>query len=148
MRFLNLFFFYHNYILLSYYFFHLYILLLIFSFLFLFACMFSHFSCVWLFVTLWTIAHLAPLSMGFSRQEYWSGLPCPPPGVLPIQGSNSHLMCLLHCGQILHRGAAREAPFLFVSLYFICPLPFMLGFYFQIHSSSPSPKLLVGFFSC
>ena len=32
------------------------------------------------FVTLWTIAHQAPLSMGFSRQEYWSGLPFPPPG--------------------------------------------------------------------
>ena len=33
-------------------------------------------------VTLWTAAHQAPLSMGFSRQEYWSGLPCPPPGHL------------------------------------------------------------------
>ena len=38
------------------------------------------FSRVWLWVTLWTVAHQAPLSMGFSRQEYWSGLPCPPPG--------------------------------------------------------------------
>ena len=37
----------------------------------------SHFSCVRLFATPWTIAHQAPLSMGFSRQEYWSGLPCP-----------------------------------------------------------------------
>jgi len=37
--------------------------------------MLSHFSCVRLFVTLWTVAHQAPLSMGFSRQEYWSGLP-------------------------------------------------------------------------
>ena len=33
--------------------------------------------------TLWTVAHQTPLSMGFSRQEYWSGLPCPPPGDLP-----------------------------------------------------------------
>ena len=33
-----------------------------------------------------TVAHLAPLSMGFSRQEYWSGLPCPPPGGLPDPG--------------------------------------------------------------
>ena len=40
-------------------------------------------SCVWLFVTLWTVAHQAPLSMGFSRQEYWSGLPFPSPGDLP-----------------------------------------------------------------
>ena len=43
----------------------------------------SHFSCAWFFVTLWTAAHQAVLSMGFSRQEYWSGLPCPPPGDLP-----------------------------------------------------------------
>ena len=41
------------------------------------------FSCVWLFVTPRTIARQAPLSMGFSRQEYWSGLLCPPPGDLP-----------------------------------------------------------------
>ena len=34
----------------------------------------SHFSCVWLFATLWVIAHQAPLSLGFSRQEYWSAL--------------------------------------------------------------------------
>ena len=37
--------------------------------------------------TLWTVAHGAPLSMGFSRQEYWSGLPCPPPGDLPDPGT-------------------------------------------------------------
>ena len=48
--------------------------------------MLSHFSCVWVFATLWTIAHQAPLSMGFSRQEYWSGLPCPPAGNLPDPG--------------------------------------------------------------
>ena len=41
---------------------------------------------VQLFVTLWTVARQAPLSMGFSRQEYWSGLPCPPPGDLPNPG--------------------------------------------------------------
>ena len=41
-----------------------------------------------LFLTLWPhgLAHQAPLSMGFSRQEYWSGLPCPPPGDLPHPG--------------------------------------------------------------
>ena len=46
------------------------------------------FSCVWLVVTPWTAAHQAPLSMGFSRQEYWSGLPCPPPLVIlkPLGG--------------------------------------------------------------
>ena len=44
------------------------------------ACMLSHFSCVQLFETLWTVAHQALLSKGFSRQEYWSGLLGPPPG--------------------------------------------------------------------
>ena len=46
----------------------------------------SSFSHVQLFATLRTVAHQAPLSMGFSRQEYWSGLPCPPPGDLPDPG--------------------------------------------------------------
>ena len=44
----------------------------------------SHFSCVWLFATPWTVSHKAPLSMGFSRQEYQSALPCPPPGIKPV----------------------------------------------------------------
>ena len=39
----------------------------------------SHFSCVWLCATPWTAAHQAPPSLGFSRQEYWSGLPFPSP---------------------------------------------------------------------
>ena len=41
------------------------------------------FSCVQLFMTLWTIVHQAPMSMGFSRREHWSGLPFPTPGDLP-----------------------------------------------------------------
>ena len=45
--------------------------------------MLSCFSYDLLFVTLWGVAQEAPLSMGFSRQEYWSGLPCPPPEDLP-----------------------------------------------------------------
>ena len=56
------------------------------------ACMLSHFSCAQLFVTPWTVAHQAPLSMRFSRQEYWSELPCPLPGDLPTQGQNPFLM--------------------------------------------------------
>ena len=43
-------------------------------------CVLSRFSRVQLFATLWTKAYQAPLSIGFSRQEQWSGLPCPPPG--------------------------------------------------------------------
>ena len=46
----------------------------------------SHFSCVQLIGTLWTVAHQALLSMGFSRQEYWSGLLCLPPEDLPNPG--------------------------------------------------------------
>ena len=46
--------------------------------------------------TQWTVARQAPLSMGFSRQECWSGLPFPRPEDLPDPGSNLHLFCLLH----------------------------------------------------
>ena len=50
------------------------------------ACVLSHFSSARLFATLWTKAHQAHLSMVLSRQEYWSGLPCPAPGELPNPG--------------------------------------------------------------
>ena len=50
------------------------------------ACVLSRFSHVQLFATPWTIARQAPLSIGFSRQEYWSEVPCPPPGDLPDPG--------------------------------------------------------------
>ena len=53
-------------------------------------------GCVQLFVTPWTVAHQAPLSMGFPRQEYWSGLPFPLQGIFLAQGLNPHLLCLLH----------------------------------------------------
>ena len=45
-------------------------------------CVPSRFSCVQFFATLWTVTHQAPLSMGFSRREYWSGLPFFTPGDL------------------------------------------------------------------
>ena len=63
-------------------------------FLILCACKLSRLSRVWLFATLWTVAHQAPLSMGFSRQEYWSGLPYPPQGLFS-QGWNPCLLPLL-----------------------------------------------------
>ena len=50
-------------------------------------------------MTPWTVVHQAPLSMEFSRQKYWSGLPFPSPGDLPTQGLNPSL---LHCRQILY----------------------------------------------
>ena len=74
-------------------------------------CVLSRFSHVRLFVTPWTTAHRAPLSTGFSSQEYWSGLPCPPPGDLPNPGieSRSHVSCIdkqvlykHHMGSPLH----------------------------------------------
>ena len=51
--------------------------------IFALACVLSRFSCTQRFVTPWTVAHQAPLFMGFSKQEHWSGLPFPPPGGLP-----------------------------------------------------------------
>ena len=51
-------------------------------------------SHVQLFATPWTVAHQAPLSMGSSRQEYWSGLPCPPPGSLPNGGIKPRSLAL------------------------------------------------------
>ena len=56
------------------------------AFSYLYVYMLSQFSYVQLFVTLWTVAHQAPLSLVFSRQEYWGGLPCPLPGDLPDSG--------------------------------------------------------------
>ena len=50
-------------------------------------CVLSCFSCVRLFANLWPIACQVPLSLGFSRQEYWNVLPCSPPGYLPNPGT-------------------------------------------------------------
>ena len=52
------------------------------------------FSRVPLFETLWTVVYQTSLSMEFSRQEYWSGLPCPPPGDLPNPGIKLLSLCL------------------------------------------------------
>ena len=62
-----------------------------------------------LFVTPWTVAHQTPLSMEFSRQEYWSGLPFPFPGDLPNQGLN---LGLLHCRQVLYCLSHQRSPLL------------------------------------
>ena len=55
-------------------------------FIFMYECMLCHFSRLRLFETLWTVALQARPSIRFSRQEYWSGLPSPPPGYLPHAG--------------------------------------------------------------
>ena len=69
------------------------------------------FSCVQLFVTQWTIAHQAPLSKGFSREEYWSRLPCPPPGDLLSPGIEPvSLMSPALAGISFTTSATWEAP--------------------------------------
>ena len=75
--------------------------------LYLYCAVLSHLSHVLFFATLWIIACQAPLSMGFSRQKSWSGLPCPPPGDLLTQGLN---LCLLHCRQILYHLSQQGSP--------------------------------------
>ena len=74
------------------------------------------FSCVRLY-TLWTIACQAPLSMEFSRQEYWIGLPFPSPWCLPNPGSNSSL---LHCRQILYHLSYQGTPFIVEYYSIVC----------------------------
>ena len=68
-------------------------------------------SRVWLFETPWTVAHQAPPSMGFSRQEYWSGLPFPSPGDLPNPGikprDQTHVSRI--AGRCFNLWATREA---------------------------------------
>ena len=74
-------------------------------------CVLSHFSRVQLFATLWTVTHQAPLSMGFSRQEYWSGLPCLSPGELPDPGVEPvSLMSPALAGSVFTTSATWEAP--------------------------------------
>ena len=72
-------------------------------------CVLSRFSRVQLFATPWTVALQAPLSMAFSRQEYWSGLPCPPPRDLPDPGMEP-VSCASCIGrQVLYHWAPQEA---------------------------------------
>ena len=71
----------------------------------------NHFSRVQLFVTLWTVAHYTPLSMVFSKQECWSGLPCHPPGDLPNPGIKpTSLMYPALAGGFFTTCATWEAP--------------------------------------
>ena len=72
--------------------------------------MLSHFSCIWLCATLWTVASQAPLPMGFSRQEYWSELPCPPPGDPPdLRIKPQSLMSLALAGRFFTTSTTWEA---------------------------------------
>ena len=91
------------------------------------ACIPSRFSHVQLFATLWTIAHQAPLSMDFSRQEYWSGLPCPPPGDLPDPGIETNVS-YVSCTGFFTTSATWEAhswshPLLIPDLFLLILIP-------------------------
>ena len=100
------------------------------------------FSCVRLFVTLWTIARQAPLSMGFSRQEYRTGLPFPSPGDLRGPGAEPVSPALtgrfftaeppgkprFHCGLVF-----QSCPTLCDLMDYSCPAPLSVGFPRQEH---------------
>ena len=74
-------------------------------------CVQSHFSCILLFSILWTVARQAPLSMGFFRQEHWSGLPYAPPGDFPNPGIEpTSLMSPALAGELFTTSVAWEAP--------------------------------------
>ena len=85
-------------------------------------CMLSRFSYVRLCATPWTVARQAPLSMGFSRQEYWSGEPFPPPGNLLDPGIEleSHVSCI--GGQVLSLELSYIGPH-FSSRSAVSPVP-------------------------
>ena len=75
------------------------------------SCVLSRFSCVRLFVTLWTVVYQAPPSMEVSGEEYWSALPCPPPGDLPDSGIKPEsLMSPALAGRFVTTSATWEAP--------------------------------------
>ena len=80
-------------------------------------------SSVQLFATPWTVAHQAPLSLGFSRQEYWSGLPFPPPGDLPDPGIEpQYLTSLTLAGKFFTTSFN-----LLTYYYFKCPQKILLS---------------------
>ena len=82
-------------------------------------CMLTHSSHVRLFVTLWMVACQAPLSMRFSRQKYWSGLPFPPPGDLPDPMiEHESLMSPVLAGRFFNTSDTWEAP-IYIYIYWI-----------------------------
>ena len=99
-------------------------------------------SCVWLFVTPWTVACQVPLSMAFARQEYWSGLLLPHPGDLPTQESNP---CLLLGRWILYHWAAWEAHRKYWVGQKVC-MGFSVRSYGKIHFGDPNTMPLTLYF--
>ena len=91
-------------------------------------CVLSHFSRVPVCATLWVVAHQAPLSMRFSRQECWSRLPCPPPGDLPNPGTvPTCLMSPALAGTFLTTSTTWETP----------KMPYILFIVYHVSSLTP-----------
>ena len=104
-------------------------------------------SHVELIATLWIVACQAPLCMDFSRQEYWSGLPCPPPGDLPDPGikSTSLMSCAL-AGMFFTTGAIWEAQYR-PYLCSICPFPSQSSHNWEPKLPLQSLEFIIWFYS-
>ena len=100
----------------------------IYIYLYMHACVHG-FSRVWLFATLWTVACQAPLSMGFSRQEYWSGLPCNLPSTVIEPAS---LMSPVLVGGFFTTSATWEAIYTHIECSSLC---YTVGTCCFIHSN-------------
>ena len=95
------------------------------------ACMPSRFGHVQLFAILLSVAHQAPLSMGFSRQEYWSGSPCPPPRDLPDPGIEpASLMLPALAGGFFTMPEPPGKPYIATSIFISRFCLFSAGFFF------------------
>ena len=94
--------------------------------------MLSRFSGVRLHETLWTVVCQAPLSMGFSRQEYWSGLPFPPPRDLPDPG-------IYYLPSLLRLGSNRPKS---IMVYLIDPSPALADRFFTTSATSEAQDLI------
>ena len=97
-------------------------------------CVLSHFSCVWLFVTPWTVACQVPLSMGFSRQVHWSGLPFPLPGDLPNPGlkPTSPAFCSVQSSRSIMSNSLRPHGLQHARLPCLSPTPPLAGRFLTI----------------
>ena len=105
--------------------------------------MLSHFSRVQLSETLWTVARQAPLSMEFSRQEYWNGLPFSSPGHILDPGIETGL---LNCRQILNHLSYQGSPSIQSSLICsvnITSLPTTLAFSSTCHPCTLPPAFCI-----
>ena len=109
--------------------------------------MLSHFRSVLLCATPWTVAHQAPLSMGFSRQEYWGALPFPPPGDLPYPGIKpSSLLSPVLAGRFFttsecHLGSPNQS--LLIILHYIYCIYIVYLCYIYIYSLFLEPPSLL-----